>query len=431
MINNIKSAFKSETVTKIASNTLYQIIGKVISMAITIGTTIIVTRAYGRDGYGEFSLMQNWPGLFFVIVDFGLNAIATRELSKDFTKASKYLGNILIFRITFSAILILALSIALQFFPYSFSLKLGIALSLIQILTQALYTTTNIIFQVKLKYDDSTKGYIAGYLLILAMVLGFSFIHASITLVSLSYVFGGIVTYFLNIWFIKKHGIVLDFSFDPKLLQYLLLSALPLGLMFVFSQINFKADSIMLSILPVPNQLGLNRTEAVAVYALPYKIFEVCLVIPTFFLNSVYPVMVLHMQESKKRLFQTFSKSLLFLFVSGVLCGVVGVILAPVAINLLGGAQFGQSVVVLQILLGGIVIYYLTQPLSWLIVTLNKQIYLPFIYFISAVINMTANYVFIPQYSFYASAVITHVSELIILILLTIACLVAWRQKYA
>jgi O-antigen/teichoic acid export membrane protein len=78
-----------------------------------------------------------------------------------------------------------------------------------------------------------------------------------------------------------------------------------------------------------------------------------------------------------------------------------------------------------------LIFYYLTQPISWLIVTLGKQKYLPWIYLVSAVFNVTANYLFIPQYSFYASAIITHLSEFLILILLTIAALRAWRLKYA
>lgn len=128
--------FKSNTVAKIASNTIYQIVGKVISMSITMLAVVIITRSYGREGYGAFSLMQSWPALFFVIVDFGINAIAARELSKDWTKANKYLGNILIIRLIFSLGLIFLLSAGLNFFPYSPELKNGIRLGLFVLLTQ-------------------------------------------------------------------------------------------------------------------------------------------------------------------------------------------------------------------------------------------------------------------------------------------------------
>ena len=108
------SNFKSNTTTKIAANTIYQVIGKVISMSITMLAVIIITRTYGREDYGAFSLMQSWPALFFVIVDFGINAVAARELSKDWSKANKYLGNILVIRFLFSLLIVVLLSIVLS-----------------------------------------------------------------------------------------------------------------------------------------------------------------------------------------------------------------------------------------------------------------------------------------------------------------------------
>ena len=97
----------SSTSKKIAANTLYQLIGKVVSMSITILATIIVTRAYGREGFGEFSLMQNFPALFFIIVDFGINAIATREISQNWEKSVKYFANVLFLRVVMSFVFII------------------------------------------------------------------------------------------------------------------------------------------------------------------------------------------------------------------------------------------------------------------------------------------------------------------------------------
>ena len=420
----------STTTKKIASNTIYQIIGKVFSLSITILTTLIITRFYGREGYGAFSLMQNWPALFFIIVDFGINAIATRELSKDFSNVNKVIGNIFLIRIVLSLLFILLLGFGLMFFPYSPNLIFGIRLGLIIILTQSLFTTTNIVFQVKLRYDFSTIGYILGYLIILVLVLIFSLLKLNISWVNFSYVVGGIVTFVINLFFLKKLNVFPDLTFDFAICKELIIESLPLGIMFIFSQINFRSDSILLSVLPVPSKYGLNNTESVAVYSLPYKIFDVALVVPTFFMNSVYPVLVRNMQEGKEKLKATFFKSLGFLALMGIFIGVLGFVLSPFAVDFLGGSEFIQSVLVLRILVLGLILYYLTQPIAWLVVTLGKQKYLPYIYLLSTVINVGANVLLIPIYSFYASAVITHVSEFLILILLILAAHKSWKDKY-
>ena len=194
---------------------------------------------------------------------------------------------------------------------------------------------------------------------------------------------------------------------------------------------NFKEDEILLSVLRLPAKYGLNNTESVAVYSLPYKIFEVALVVPTYFMNSIYPVMVRHLAEGKEKMLKTLKSTMLVLFGAGILCGIVGIIFSPLMIQILGGSEFSQSILVLRILLGGLVVYYLTQPISWLIVTLEKQVFLPYVYAVAAAFNLIINLIFIPKYSFYGAAIMTHASEVLVLILLVIFARKAWNLYYA
>lgn len=423
---------QSSTTRKIFNNTVYQLIGKIVSMSITVLATILIARYYGREGYGEFSLMQNIPGLFFIIADFGFNAISTRELSKDFSKAEKYLGNILFMRILTSVFLMLLVSLTISFFPYSHGLKIGLYLSMFLILTQALYTTTNVIFQAKLRYDLSVTGYVIGSLAILGLVLITTGKGMDIMWVNASYIVGGFLTFFINLFLLSK---LIDLRqtvhIDKKLIRYLVVQSFPLGLMFIFSQVNFKADSIILSLANLPERHELTNTEAVAVYSLPYKVFEVALVVPTFMMNAVYPIFVSHLSHSSERFKQTFLKTSLALFAFGILGTIFGVLLAPLIVAVLGGTEFSQSVQVLRLLLLGLPVFYITQPIAWLLVTLENQRVLPIIYFVSAAFNLLCNLVLIPRYSFYASATITWISELLILLLLLFVAKRTWVRKYA
>jgi O-antigen/teichoic acid export membrane protein len=420
----------NSTVDKIAKNTVYQIVGKVVSMSITMLAVVIITRTYGREGYGYFSLMQSWPALFFVIVDFGINAIAAKDLTSDWSKANKYLGNIIIMRLIFSSFLVFTVSCILKLFPYSRDLEVGIRLGMFLLITQSLYSTTNIFFQVKLRYDFSTIAYTVGYLLILGLVVLFSLLKINIMWVNFSYVLGGLVTVLLSMFFVRKMGVKPDFSYDPVLWKYLIITSLPIGIMFVFSQMSFKEDALMLSFLKLPESYGLDNTESVAVYALPYKVFEVLLVVPTFFMNSVYPILVERMNKGKEDLKHAFSKVMYFLTFSGLFVGFLGIIFSPLAIKVLGGSEFSQSIDVLRILSAGLFIFYLTSPFSWLIVTLGYQKYLPWVYLISFTFNMVSNFIFIPKYSFYAASWVTVVSECIVLILLAFFAKKSWKLKY-
>jgi len=333
--------------------------------------------------------------------------------------------------VVFSLVTMLLIFFTLKLFPYSPELRKGISLGLFILLTQALYSTVNIFFQVKLKYDFSTIAYTLGYMVILVLVLGSSFLKLDVMWVNFSYVVGGFVTFLLCLVFVGKLGVKPDFSFDKTLWKFLFSASLPIGIMFIFSQISFKEDALMISFLKLPTAYGLNNTESVAVYSLPYKVFEVFLVVPTFFMNSVYPVLVGHMAEGEERLKKTFNNTIRFLTASGVFVGLLGVGLSPIIINLLGGSEFSQSIGVLKILSVGLVVFYLTSPISWLIVTLGYQNKLPKIYFVSAVFNLVCNLIFIPKYSFYAASWITVFSELIVLLLLIVTARKSWKDKYA
>lgn len=421
----------SFTTRKIAINTIFQLFGKVVSMGITVLITIVVARYFGRTAYGEFSLMQNWPALFFIIVDFGFNAVAVKEIGQNWKIAGTYFATILGMRVVFSAVLIVLLAAVIWLFPYSNYLKIGIVLSLFLILTQGLYATGNIIFQSKLRYDLSTYAYLAGYALILVLTFLCVKYNMGVIPVSLSYVAGGLVTFAFMAIFIRRNYPELQYCIDPAIAGSLISKSLPLGLMFLFSQISFKSDSILLSVLPLPSSLPFDNNDSVAIYSLPYKIFEVALVVPTFFMNSMYPVFISKLNEGSSTMSKVFRKTLMVLGMSAVIASVTGYFLAPVAINILGGAEFNASITVLRILLFGLILYFMTQPLSWMLVTLGNQKILPGIYLISASINVLLNFFFIPKYSFLASSVITHISEFTILLLLLVALRKTWKSKYA
>ncbi len=378
-----------------------------------------------------FNIMQTFPAIFFIIADFGLNAIATRELSKNWDNASSLLGSIAVLRIAISALLMIFAFIVLQIFPYSGQLKFGIYLSLFLILTQALFATINIVFQVKLRYDLSTVGLVLGSLAVLILSLAFSYLKMPVVWVSFSYVLGGIVTFFVNFYFMRKLNVRVALNFDKNLWKFLILQSWPIGLAFIFSQVNFKADTLLLSIMNLPQRYGFGNTESVAIYGLPYRVFEVSLVVPTFFMNAIYPVFVQKMGVGKDALRSIVVKSTTALGICGVLLGFLGIIFADTIINILGGSEFLRSGDVVKLLFFGLFIFYITQPLSWLIVTLDKQVYLPAIYLAAAVFNLAGNILFIPVYSFYASSVLTWLSEGLILVLLIIAARRAWKAKYA
>ena len=242
---------KKSSLKIIASNTFFQLVSKVITMTITFFLTFLISKNYGSYGYGLFTLFQSFPAVFYIISDFGLNAIGAKEISRNFKEINKIFNNILAIRLLISMVLIL-LSILISFYLYDdVNIRFGLALGSFIIMAQSLVSTTNIIFQIKLRYDLSSLTNVISYIFLLVTCLFLVYSKSDIAVINLVYVLSAFVAFSMNIYLLKKFDISLDLKFSREYFKDLFLMSWPLGLMFVFSQINFKADSILLSILSI------------------------------------------------------------------------------------------------------------------------------------------------------------------------------------
>lgn len=398
------------TTRKIAYNTVAQMVGKAATTITTLLITVLITRRFGPSGYGDFTIMMAYSALFYIVSDFGLNAIVTRDLSADQTKTARYFKNLLAMRLVVSMFLFAVGALALFLFPYSRFVKMGVIISLLTIFTQALHTTGNAIFQTRLRYDLSVLAAILGSLTIL--ILAFFLVMSGRGLLPIvgGYAAGGVVMVVASLIFARRLIGTVGLSFELDLWRHLFLAALPLGIATVFTVVLQRADAIIISVL--------RSNEVVGYYGASYKIFEFALVFPTFFINSVYPIMVRHFKDGQERLLRTVKLSGLFLFGVSILGLVSGYFLSPLMVKIVAGPEFGESVLALRLLLIGLPFFYLSALFLWLLITLGKQKQIPIVYGVGALSNVVLNLIFIPRYSLYAAAVTTWVSEALILVLL-------------
>jgi O-antigen/teichoic acid export membrane protein len=424
---------KNRTIKSIASNTFFQLASKVITMTITFALTIIISREYGSYGYGLFTLFQSFPVLFYMVADFGLNAIGTREISRNLKDINKIFNNVLFLRIFLSLILVIVSIIATLVLYEDVNIRYGLILGALIIVSQTLVSTSNIIFQIKLRYDLSSLSNVISYIFLLVSVLLLVENRVDVAILNFIYVLASFLAFIINIYLLKRFDIRIDLNISRSYLKELMIMSWPLGLMFIFSQINFKADSIMLSLLKLPD-LGLNNIQTVGVYGLPYKIFEVLLVVPTFIMNSAYPVLLDSYNLNIKKFKNNFIKTVLVMSLIGTLVSLLGYIFISNFLTLdliekIFGSEFSYSKQLLLILISGIFVFFISQPLSWFMVIRDKQKILPLIYAVSAIFNVSLNYYLIPKYSFIASAYLTWISEGVILLLLLIFTFKYWPRN--
>jgi O-antigen/teichoic acid export membrane protein len=67
---------------RLAHGAFWSLLGGVASRIFTVFSSIIVARMIGRNGYGEFGMVQSTMGMFGVLAGFGLGTTATKYISE-------------------------------------------------------------------------------------------------------------------------------------------------------------------------------------------------------------------------------------------------------------------------------------------------------------------------------------------------------------
>jgi O-antigen/teichoic acid export membrane protein len=149
----------------VAVNTLSQLIGKVISALATFVVTFVIARQLGAAGYGDFVKITTYIAFFYLFADFGINALYLQQAE------SRASWPALIIIRTIIGILLMPLAIGIvSLLPhagtqgYTSFVRLGILLYSPTILLQAWITTSNAIFQKRLRYDLATWAIFFGSL---------------------------------------------------------------------------------------------------------------------------------------------------------------------------------------------------------------------------------------------------------------------------
>ncbi len=94
--------------------------------------------------------------------------------------------------------------------------------------------------------------------------------------------------------------------------------------------------------------------------------------------------------------------------------------LSPQIVTLVAGQDFRLSAGVLNILIVATGIIFLGALFSNMIISLEKQKSLTYIYGAGAAINLVTNFIFIPKYSYYGAAGTTVFTELIVTALMIV-----------
>ena len=380
---------------------------KIIGGILRALLVIFSARILGPEHYGNFSLAINFVLIFSFLPEFGLTSILTRELSKE--KEEKRYD---IFNCIFSISLILSfLSYILIFLVGYFTIKNPVAFKLLPILGLMMIfdVLREMIYSI---YRAQLKGELQGILHfftnLLLFILGFSLlkIFKSEFYLAIGYTIAIFLGFILSMLFAFDFIKKLKLIFNWILYKNYFNSSWPIALGNTLYLLLLYTDSVILS--------WYHPTSLVGIYNSAVKINEFLILLPTGIALSILPLLSKNLSEKEILKDQiNFSIYLNYLITLPVISGIF--ILSDKIVNFVFGGEYIFAHIALKILIPSFLASSFFMIYSQLLIALDKRKELLLYEFISFLINLVFNLIFIPKYGIIAASFNTTLSNYIAL----------------
>lgn len=278
---------------QIASSTLWQLGSQITMAALSIFTVKFVAIGLSKELAGNYNSAYGFLQMFGILADFGLYAVAIREVSRAKEDREKILGALLVIR---TAILLASLALALLvvwLLPQwkGTPLPLGVTIAAFVPFFTLLAGILRTVFQVTYKMHYVFIAEVTQRILTTSCIgyVVWRGVRASNDL-SIYYLFlgiGGLGSFVLFIISLGAANRLLAIRpyFHKEMIQRLLLLAAPYGLAFFCMALYRQFDVTMIALLRPDFELQN------AYYGFVVRMVDMGFLLPTFLLNSTLPLL--------------------------------------------------------------------------------------------------------------------------------------------
>ncbi|MBI5022846.1 MAG: flippase [Candidatus Magasanikbacteria bacterium] len=392
----------------IAKNTLIQIIGRGFSTLFGLIALAAITRYLGQEQFGWYTTVATFLQFFAVFADFGLTLIGSQMIAEPGADEDRLISNLFSFRLLLSSLFFGSAMIAIFFFPYPMTIKLGVL-----VLTGSFFAATlqNIfmgVFQKHLRMSIAALGDAGGrFIVLVGYFLCIFFQWGLLPILAVSVAANG--AQFLFLFASAKKIVKIKWLAEWVIYKKIFAKSWPIAMSMGFNLIYLRADTIILSLVRSQTEVGL--------YGAAYRVIDVAASIPVMFMGIILPHLTSTWHIDRAKFNHYFRRAFDFMCLIGLPFVLGGIYLAKPAMAFLAGAEFVESGTYLQILLIALLAIFFGALSGHAIVALNKQRSMIWGYIITAGLTLIGYFIFIPRYGAIGAGWMTVFSEILILIL--------------
>lgn len=401
---------------RIIKNIFFKFSGEIFSRLFTFIFFIYVARLLGDAGFGEYTFVASFAGIFLIFTDPGFNTLLIRDIASDKTKINQYVGNINTLKIILSVVVFIFMTVIISLSSYSPVTVLNVQLAGLMALINSFIDYGNAIFNAFEKMQNEMWIKIINKILIVFTGAICLIIKPDVTYLLIGITIANSLTVFISLIFLIKYGIKIRFLFESEFLRNFFKQAVPMAITSICVLIYFRIDIIMLSYM--------HRSNAeIGWYSVGTRLIDAFAIIPYLIMTAIFPVLSSFSSsnsadENQNKHFKAIiKKSFKYLILLSIPLTILGMLFAKEIILLLYGVKFINATQALQTLIFVLPFIFANFVFMYALTVIKKQNSVAFTTFLCIPVNIILNLALIPVYGYIGAGISTVLTEIFLFIL--------------
>jgi O-antigen/teichoic acid export membrane protein len=400
------NAARRSPLRMILRNTIFGMGAQIALRGLAFLFNIFIVNRLGDAGFGQYSVVLAWTGIFAFIGDMGIAQYMTREIARDREKSLALFWDVAALRLIL-AVAAIAMTIAGAVWRgYSGDLILAMAILSSSYFIQAFLTPLMGIIAGYERLDVLSVLTVFGQIIFYAVATVFLLVNPGfIWLVIASMVNLPILTG-ICVWIVIRNNMrPPKFKLNPSTWIPLLRFGLPFALIQVSLTFAFRFDTLILE--------NYYSDAVVGWYNAAYTLTRSLLILTAAFTTALVPTMAREYVLDPKTIRPWYFQSVRFIALIGLPLAAGGTVLADTIILRLYGQDFAPAVVAFAILIWDTPFLMYTSICGNFTTAMKQESKAAWVYGAEGVFNILLNLLLIPRYGILAASLVTVATELL------------------
>jgi O-antigen/teichoic acid export membrane protein len=385
---------------------VFQIGARILNLALGVGVTVLLARALGDEGFGEWSTILVVIQLASYFTSFGVEGVVVREAAAHPEREDEWLGALLVLRGLLSIPGVIVGLVVLLFIQSNTSMLIAGLVLLLQ-------TPFNIGSSLRVVHQLRVRNQFPMFVLTANSVLW----GASVAAIYL--VGGGVVAFAVAMTVVgaitaAAQAIAAIRIAKPHLrptraaILHLARVGIPVGISGLLVLAYANLDQILV--------FSIDGSAGAGLYGSAYRIIEQAQLVPTSLMTTMLPILTAAWSREPQRAKRIAWQSAEYLSVASLGGRAVALVVSEDLMSLLYGSDFAAAGPALAVLAGAfcfICFGYLTMNL---ILIVDRQKLLVLVGIVGLVFNVGGNLILIPAWGFIGAAWMTLFTEALIIL---------------